>query len=544
MKSKFKPQDNEKGNALIFALITVMVLAILGSAFLQNSLVEYRSVERQKFQTEIFYLAEGAMEDTIAQFKFDIANFQTSPSVSRYPSVGVHTTVFSPSVSLPGGAVASTVIDEIVPGEQLVPDPDGINVRVKNYLITTTIQHPADNNYSLTLKQLIKRRLIYTFQHAVFYEDDLELLPGPDMTFSGRVHANSDIYIDANNNLSIDSGYLHSVGKIFNQRKNDGSQLPGEVFVKNLVSGAFEAMSNLDSESANWNLDSQTRWGGTVKSDVHGVTKLTAPSVGSINPGQFYNNNANITIVNGVITKGGVSLVEGVDIPAGTIQTDGDFYNNREGKFVRMTNIDLDKLGGGNFAGKNYPNNLPGNGLLYATRNDAGAAQPGIRLINGAEIKRNEGLTIVSNDPVYIKGNFNTVDKKPTAVICDAVNILSNNWNDSNSTNNVSGRVASQTTVNTAFISGVDPTLGGNYNGGLENYPRMHETWTGTELQIRGSFVQLWESQIAIGSWQYGNPQYKAPGRNWNYDTDFKNGAMPPFTPWAVEINKGAWWQG
>jgi len=535
---------NKKGHAMIFVLVVVCVLAIIGSAFLAKSLSAYRLVEREKLDTELFYLAEGAMEDTISRFKTDIANFNVAADTSRYPTVGTLATNFSPAVSLPAGAVANSLIEEAEAGERLVPDPDGINVRVKNYTVTTTITHPANNTFTKTLNQFISRRLIYTFQHAVFYEDDLELLPGPDMTFSGRVHCNSDIYIDTHNTLTIDSGYLKSLGKIYNQRKDDGSELAGDVRIKKFGSSDFELMDGLDSESANWKTESQTRWNGTVKSDVHGVSKLTAPSVGSIAPNEFYHKYAELTVVNNTILKNGVPLVEGVDIPPNTIVQNLDFYNNRESKNIKMTNIDMEKLGGGNFGGKNYPNNLPNNGLIYATRNDAVGSQPGIRLVNGSEIKRAGGITIASNDPVYIQGDYNTVDKKPTAVICDAINILSNSWNDTNSTSGLSSRTASDTIVNTAFIAGIDTTIGSDYNGGLENYPRMHESWSGKELQISGSFVALWNSEVATGSWHYGNPQYTAPGRNWNYDTDFQNGAMPPFTPWAVEINKGAWWQG
>ena len=98
---------SDRGNALIFALIIVVVLGILGSALLTKALTEYRAVERQKRQTELFFLAEGAMEDAIARFKFAIANFQILPETIRYPDVGELTTVFSPAISFPAGATAS-----------------------------------------------------------------------------------------------------------------------------------------------------------------------------------------------------------------------------------------------------------------------------------------------------------------------------------------------------------------------------------------------------------------------------------------------------
>ncbi len=156
---------------------------------------------------------------------------------------------------------------------------------------------------------------------------------------------------------------------------------------------------------------------------------------------------------------------------------------------------------------------------------------------------RSGGLTVVSNDPVYIQGSYNTVSRKPSAVFGDALNLLSNSWNDANSTNSLSSRVASDTTVNAAFIVGINETVGTQYNGGLENYPRLHEKWTGKTLQVTGSFVSLWNSQIATGNWVYGGVQYTAPNRIWNYDASFTSGTnLPPFTPWAVEITTGAWW--
>jgi hypothetical protein len=65
---------------------------------------------------------------------------------------------------------------------------------------------------------------------------------------------------------------------------------------------------------------------------------------------------------------------------------------------------------------------------------------------------------------------------------------------------------------------------------------------------MTGSFVSLWASQIATGDWKYGqqgsNSQYTAPVRNFAYETSFSSGtSLPPFTPWAVEITRGAWWE-
>jgi hypothetical protein len=369
------------------------------------------------------------------------------------------------------------------------------------------------------------------------------------MNFSGRIHSNSDIYLGTHATLTVNSNYLYSVANIYNRRKDAPSTpMNGTVNIKIFGSESYAAMDGLDSEDANWATESQTRWNGTVKSTVHGVSRLAVPSVASIQPDGYYSENAQdngIYIVNDTVKENGTILYEGVDIPIGTVAPSTTFYNNREGKWIKMTDINVDKLDGGYFDGKNYLNHLPANGLIYATRNDAlSSEEPGVRLLNASEIKRSDGLTVVSNDPVYIQSNFNDVAKKPCAVICDSVNLLSNQWTDTNSTQSLNNRTVTQTTtINLCFIAGVDTTSEGHYNGGLENYPRFHEKWDGQTLYIRGAFVNIWPTQIASGAWVYGSPQYTAPNRNWDYDTALSSGTMPPFTPFAVEARRGAWWR-
>ncbi|MBI3996810.1 MAG: hypothetical protein HY352_04055 [Candidatus Omnitrophica bacterium] len=539
---------NRRGQSVVLAYLAVVIFSVLGSSLLNHSLSTQRQSEIQRLHTEATYYAEGGLEDAISQFAQDIANFVIDPNIPTYPADGTMTTTFS------SGAAASSLITqaELVP--RAVVDPDGTTVFVKNYHVTTTATHHSNSTVQVRLHQIVERRMVYTFQHAVFYDNDLEWIPGPNMTLSGRVHSNNDIYLAAESTLTVDSEYLQSAGAIYNKRKDSSAMPPGNVSIKKLGLAQYANMAGLDSSSPTWPTDSQTRWLGTVKSDVHGVTKRAVPVVGSTAPGGFYDTNATVKIVNGTITdKNGNPLT----VPAGTVTTSTTFYNNREGKYVKMTDIDLKKLAGyaaGDPPGSpSFPNHLPSNGLIYATRTDAsGSQEPGIRLRNAAEIYRSGGLTVVSNTPMYVQGNYNTVNKKPVAVIADALNLLSNAWNDANSTvNNVnsgSPRTASSTTYNAAFIAGVDTTTPGKYNGGLENYPRLHERWTNQTLSIMGSFVSLWTPQVANGQWKYGqqgsNSQYTAPVRSWNYDTSFSTGVnMPPFTPYAVEMQKGAWWK-
>lgn len=550
--------QEKKGQVLILSYVVLIFLTIIVAAFLVKAASENNLTQRQRLTQEAIYLAEGGIEDTLCKFSEAIANFDVQPDVAIWPPQPdpvpdpplPHSTIYSSFHD----AVVNSVVLRLEDEDRIVEIEGGAQALVRNYEITATVEHPLNNNIAVTLHQVAGRWIIPAFQHSVFYENDLELLPGPDMDFTGRIHSNQDIYLGANNTLTIDSLYLRSAANIYNRRKDNGAVPSGTVDIRITKQPQeppeYAAMDGLDSDDPNWTTESQTRWGGTVKSSVHGVGKMAAPQVQSIQPGGFYANQSNVRIVNDVITQAGVELVEGVDIPAGTVASSTTFYNNREEKTVLMTEIDLKKLSGyaeGDPPGNpSFPNHLPVNGLLYATRDDAGEIyQPGIRLLNGEEIGRPGGLTAVTNDPLYILGDYNTINKRPSAVICDSINLLSSGWDDdSRSQQDLSQRNAADTTVNTAFIAGIDETMGGQYNGGLENYPRLHEKWSNINLNIRGAFLALWNSQIAGGAWKYGSPQYTAPRRNWDYEGDFNDvDKLPPFTPWAVEMHKVAWWK-
>ena len=116
--------------------------------------------------------------------------------------------------------------------------------------------------------------------------------------------------------------------------------------------------------------------------------------------------------------------------------------------------------------------------------------------------------------------------------MADAVYLLSNSWVDADNANvGANAEVASSTTYHLAILSG-DTGNTSAYNGGLENFPRFLESWSGQTATIHGSFINLFLSQNAVGQWSYGNPVYTAPVRDWWFEVrflDFNN--LPPGTP-------------
>lgn len=235
-------------------------------------------------------------------------------------------------------------------------------------------------------------------------------------------------------------------------------------------------------------------------------------------------------------------------------------FDARENTTVRVTQMDLGKLN------QSYYNSNPvfptsgAGSVIYAYRTDTplnpsnpSTSPNGIRLANGATL--NNHLTIASEDPVYVKGDYNSVNEKASIILADAVTLLSNQWNDSmNSAATSPPKPGGNLNFNAAVMSGAYATKapdingnGGQYNGGFENFPRFLEDWSSTDyaVNILGSFVSLFTSKSAKGTWVYGGNRYTAPVRNWNFDSKFLSpGFQPPDFPVSVGETRVAWWRG
>jgi hypothetical protein len=305
------------------------------------------------------------------------------------------------------------------------------------------------------------------------------------------------------------------------------------------------------------------------------------------------------------------------------------FYNYREkfnastntyslsgpnaGRYIRMLNVDMqgliDCVQSQSLMGAKALDDTTSGGLVWfftveGPKSNTNVTTGGIpnnyaiRLYNGASLKSTisgapaiRGLTVVSDQATYIKGDYNSVDKIPAAVMTDSLNVLSNAWNldDSNAGRFFAGssldltntgatindasecvgpassiactappglRTATTTSIHAAFLSGLDIPGGSNGTGsqdngiatsGFHNYPRFHENWSGVPFNYRGSLVALSVprriSSPFCGS-LYTNETcniYAPPNRNWDYDMDFNDASkLPPLTPQAVYLQQDA----
>lgn len=203
-----------------------------------------------------------------------------------------------------------------------------------------------------------------------------------------------------------------------------------------------------------------------------------------------------------------------------------------------------------------------------------------------------KGLTIATNAPIYVLGNFNADGVISTAAATnsaqypddgktgasgdasvqtaaalagDTITVLSANYFGTASSTNLAPYTGSSVATNStsssaykspstttpsaaasveiaaAFISGTnstspDSTGTQEYSGGVHNMPHFLENWGSNTVAIRGSLVSMYNSRVATGAWS--NSYYSAPIRQWGFDKIFSNGVFPPICPQVVSYRR------
>ena len=544
---------------LTFAAIFGIVIGGLG-AYAGHSFVQARADEDYM---KTFYIAEAAVEKGIAQVRLFVGTQGRMPTANELSAMASHppTVGSNYSYNTSGGSntYSLTLVGNLSYTKLTSGDYAGLNANTQKINISVTTRSLRGwTRANITLNQNVEIQNIPIFQFGVFYMNDLEILPGANMTFTGPVYTASDLWVGSENGVDVNfSSTVYAAGNIYHGRKDGNHTMPGNVYFKD-ANYVDQNMKNpdgswLDSNYPTWALESQQRWGGTVQSIAQKVQKLTLPLPSSAQSGalidrrsgsdstelqsQKMDYKANIRIVDGVAVDQAGAAVELRYCSGGSPFSNGcpqgqtvvspiqtsSFYNFREAKTIQTTDIDVSLLNGSPtfqaIVGAN-------NGVIIYTSDHRNLTsttyQDATRIVN-ASLLPTKGLTLASENPVYVKGDYNTVNKQPSSIMGDAFNMLSNNWSDANSAQGLGSRIATPTSVNAAVLAGNADTGGSTYGGGFENMPRFLENWSGTTFNYSGSVIALFNSRIATGAWVYGGNNYTAPIRMWSFDTSFQD---------------------
>jgi len=449
----------------------------------------------------------------------------------------------------------------------------------------------------------VNAQAIPVFQFGVFYEQDLEFHPGPQMTFEGRVHTNGHLY--THNNVTF-GGVITTPESTFLDTKHGEASTNG-VFIRdgNGVARRLDFSSRSHGDAA-YRQRSEELFHGRLMSRAHGVKPLQLPLPGNTPPFTLLLPRSDadepvvrlvkmawkadwyITVRAGVFAISDTAVMKaafcdslvhvrptGLETPSAADcrrifkpRVDA-FLDTRENRRPDLVDIHLDSLKAWSDAAPatraprvlyvhfaNLPTGTPGD--MPAVRLRQGAALPLPRTAGDSG-----GLTVATERPLYVLGNFNTVNWRPSALMGDAIVFLSTppnpamsaatalpeaqrcghasarGWCD-NQQQAFAVRPAQHTTHNAAILAGHtatscdykragcgSPAMG----GGVHNMANYRETWGGGITHTyRGSIVSLFTNRYFFGG--FSGSFYSPPTRIWSFETRFQSPAqLPPGTP-------------
>ena len=587
---------NCQGNILIVALILIVVVSGLVVVAVNVTDNSAHFADRSRDYVSAQAAAEGAVDHAFAIWKRRInAQNRAIDTTEANATLAAPTfTDFTYASAAADGPLKIEALDEYgapvaTPTRVTVdlPKYPGWRGNCYSYSARAKMQQTGvANGPAVGVKRQFQYSEVPLFQSMFFFENTLEFYKPASMIVSGLVHTNDNLYASYADGSSLtfqdEVSYVNNYSSTVDPPFAAGWSAPGHmnppIFEDGIASQLHqvprfeplgsEPTSVLNTTDANPNNDSFREL-------------IEPPNTGFSDPPQIaqrrlYNKaGLRINVTGSTVTvtgQNGTTLTPAAQSAiAAAVNSFTTIFDTREGKNVDVATLDITTLrtalgtGVGGFNNVIYINDT--------TPSTAGNTEPKtIRLKNGG-ILPSAGLTIASENAVYIQGDYNTgttndpnavptnnggnagnadspttpgYTRKPAAVIGDAVMLLSNSWNDGNAASALTGRNASNTTYNTAIVSGFMPSgytpASGSqygYSGGGNNFPRFLENWSGQYCSYYGSMVELYESKTYTGRWDTG-VIYRPPNRCWNFDTNYRN-SPPPGTLDAASWSRGTW---
>ena len=589
----------ESGSALIVVLSVIATLTVAAAVSMEYTTSVRHNVQRTEALQSAITIGDGVLDHSYSYWReicrsntdaaLDNTSFQNIPlpTQSQFPNIAGFTAQRAIADLTQNQPPTVSNFQVLAIDPQLRPIDSGLPLipAIGQSPITATFAYlgQADvtlpvlgGNITAKVRRVFQKEQLSPWNWAIFYVDPLEIQPGAPMNVTGWVHTNGTLYT-GHDLLTFQSKVTYATDWVVGFKPGDarapggsGPEVPTTPHYPSTLPPAFDVAHQPFGLDAGRIFSSTD--GNPNNDSYHEL--IEPPTAGYTDPlaGKRYYDQAGVKIL--IDASNNVTIMDqnnntlnasspgtgGVIYSTfkGAITTNQNIQDNREGASVRLATLDIGavsaKIRDGTLA--------PFNNLIYISDTSAsqvgGTPKRGIRVKNGA-IMPDAGMTVASQNPVYVQGDYNTggsnppsnsgdytrpqvsgYTRKPCAIAADAVNILSNSWNDSNSSSGLSSRIASNTTVNTAIVSGIVPSANNYYSGGAENFPRFLENWSGGKtLTYYGSMVELYQSQQSIGLWGSANV-YNPPNRQWFFDTNLQVYTPPGSLP-VISYTKGRW---
>ena len=467
--------------------------------------------------------------------------------------------------------------------------------------------------FTAACQQDVQMAEIPVFQFAIFYNQILEFSDCAPLTVNGRVQCNSNIDVGTVSSGSLTFNYLVTASGIISNPPMagiaqsswtgpityNGRPTPGygtgepvltlPIGTNNTSAAVREIINPPGFGEATTNPISPQRFYNKADMVII-ITNSQAATTAGTNSATSSNYSVLISIKNSMYDSAPTNIYLGTNVSLGTninwattgisnwLSTNVTFYDQREGRTNHVTQIDIGALGTwigltnttgaatNVWCSAKWSGGLHFNGIIYVQ--DCRTTNPSymncVRVINGQFITNGfytYGLTLATQNPLYVEGLYNCPTStnightnttgwvRPCSFICDAITILSPNWQSANydarSASSFTSRPALSDTVNAAMIAGNVLSTGPGatqFSGGVHNLTRLLEDWSGSTLTLNTSIINLYNSVQAAQQFQMPGAYYDPPTRQFSFDLNYTTASgLPPGTPVVDRMIRADW---
>ncbi len=314
-----------RGSALITVILLTAIMAILTTSILRYTINERRGNERNRVQLRAKNMAENISVYAAEQLTTKLYRSRATAAMAFIGgSNQIHLPDSSGNTSVLSNVTFATTSGMEVRAGMLAPSPYnfvtdatdpnyGLQVSTATVPIIAkaTVTHPSIGAQTAHVLQEMEIAMTPLFQFGLFYNMDLELFPGQDMSIMGPVHTNGKLMargevggtavLTFSDRVSAAAGlYADGQMKVAYRNRAGGNTAgaggSGAVnysrtngTVVNLYSGSIwrDHKYGQSTESAttlnNFKTFTTTTYGTNVRTNIHGVTKLELPGIGSYN---------------------------------------------------------------------------------------------------------------------------------------------------------------------------------------------------------------------------------------------------------------------
>ncbi|MFA6543070.1 MAG: hypothetical protein WCS99_01510 [Limisphaerales bacterium] len=549
---------------MFFSAVGLMVLSASMNWASQTALMN----ERNNQLSTTLFAAEAATEKVITRLMRDydisgegtvygnLASYRTSVPTSAENALWSSYAFSNGAGTTNQSYVDRTVAVTYVPLESQY---SGLSGFASTYRVVSNAKMTNGRfNVTNAVQQDVQLASIPVFQFAIFYNSLLEFTMAAPLVVRGRVHANSNIYVGSSADLTLQQD-VTTTGTI-NRQAWFG--YPVTTFT-----GAINYQANVSTNVRSLSLPIGTNNTAAAVREVINMPPAGESMSSAMGQQRYYNKAEMLILVSNSTVNVQVKTpfdASPVTIPWANasffIATNVTFTDQREAKTIRTTQLDIAKYRiwaatNSSVAAKLGAGNAPNIIYVADNRSVTSSQLAAVRITNGQTLP-SRGLTLATVNPLYVKGHFNctnaahlgttnTSSSRPASLVSDALTVQSGGWKDSTSTLAYTSRVPTDTTINAALLSGmVYSSANGTTirSGGVVNFPRLLEAWSGRTLTLNGSLVNLYNSARATAPFQWPGAYYTAPNRNFNFDPNFLDVTkQPPGTPALRTLIRGSW---